>query len=433
MTSQRLSTDDSRILELERGPIAGHTLKVMVCDAPEEPGSITEGLRTRIAERIESVPRCRQRIETGRLGPAWADCPDFDPADQIEAIDAAAALDEEALRHAAASLMSQKLPRDRPLWRVDVAERLSDGGFALILRTHHAMADGITALRMARQLFWDQSKAPTPATVAAATSSPRLVTRALAGAREAAALPGAWRRELAPSGAESPFAGEVGSARELAFAEASLQRLHDIGKRVDPAVTLNDVVLTVCAGGMRRWLAAHGDPTAGLRAKVPVSLHNHDHSAHDLGNHDSFMCVDLPASEPDPVARLRAVHAETAERKNHHDPEALDAMLRALHETGAWDRAVERREMDPRVFTVNISNVPGPRDEISVFGGRMCKLMTIAEIGELHALRISVISASGRMFFGLCADPEIVPGLPAMAAGIESDIEALNAAARACP
>jgi diacylglycerol O-acyltransferase len=106
-------------------------------------------------------------------------------------------------------------------------------------------------------------------------------------------------------------------------------------------------------------------------------------------------------------------------------------MLRGLHETGAWDRAIERRAMDPRVFTVNISNVPGPRDEVSVFGGRLSKLLTIAEIGELHALRIAVVSASGRMFFGLCADPEIVPGLPAMAAGIESDIEALDRAAEA--
>jgi hypothetical protein len=143
------------------------------------------------------------------------------------------------------------------------------------------------------------------------------------------------------------------------------------------------------------------------------------------------MFVDLPVGEADPVRRLLAINAATADRKNHHDAEALDAMLRGLHETGGWGRVVERRTMDPRVFTVNISNVPGPRDEVSILGGRMRRLLTVAEIAEMHALRISVVSACGQMFFGLCADPEVVPDLDQMAAGVEAEIAELGRAVAA--
>jgi hypothetical protein len=141
------------------------------------------------------------------------------------------------------------------------------------------------------------------------------------------------------------------------------------------------------------------------------------------------MFVDLPVAEPDPVKRLLAVNAETSDRKNHHDAETLDAMLRGLHEAGGWGQVVEQRTMDPRVFTVNISNVPGPRDEVSVFGGRLRRLWTAAEIAEMHALRISVVSGCGQMFFGLCVDPEVVPGVDQLAAGIEAEIDELGRAA----
>ncbi|MDX6616197.1 MAG: hypothetical protein QOD60_1288 [Solirubrobacterales bacterium] len=431
MPIERLSADDNRILDLERGAIAGHTLKVIVCDRASGAGPpIVERLRHRISERIERVPRCRQMIKPSRVGrPSWTECPGFDPADQVRRVDEPRPLDAEALRLTASRLMAERLPRDRPLWKVDVVEQLAGGGFALIVRTHHAMADGVTTMRMARELFFDQADAPAPSMPAPDVPGPSAATRLVSTAREIAGMPGTWRRELSRSGSSSPFAAQVGAKRDLAFVAAPLGRLKSMGKAVGPHVTLNDVVLAVSAGGIRRWLELRGDATEGLRAKVPVSLHNHDHDAHALGNHDSFMFVDLPVGESDPVRRLLAINAETADRKNHHDAEALDAMLRGLHETGGWGRAVERRSMDPRVFTVNISNVPGPRDEVTIFGGRMRRLLTVAEIAEMHALRISVVSACGQMFFGLCADPEVVPGLDQMASGIEAEIAELGRAA----
>lgn len=431
MATERLSADDNRILQLERGPVAGHTLKVIVCDRAEPGQEILGPLRERIAERIGSVPRCRQIVKASRIGrPSWVEYAEFGPADQVLPLESAAPLDDQALNRAASALMAERLPRDRPLWRVDVAERLEGGGFALILRTHHAMADGVTTMRMARELFFDQAEAPQRA---AAPSSPRpaprRTARLRATAREIAGMPGTWRRELARGGGASPFGAEVGRRRELAFVAAPLARLKSLGKSVAPHVTLNDVVLTASAGGIARWLEQHGVAHEALRAKVPVSLHNHDHDAHALGNHDSFMFVDLPIAESDPVERLLAINAETLDRKNHHDAEKLDAILRGLHETGAWGRAAERRAMDPRVFTVNISNVPGPRDEITILGGPMRRLMTAAEIAEMHALRISVVSACGQLFFGLCADPDVVPGLAQLAAGIEAEIAELERAA----
>lgn len=432
MATERLSADDNRILGLERGPIAGHTLKLMVCEAPLDASApLLEELRERVAERIARVPRCREALKPNRVGrPSWAEYPAFDLAEHVRPVAAVEPVDAEALRRIASRLMTERLPRDRPLWCVDLVEGLEGGGFALVLRTHHAMADGVTTLRMAEDLLWDErDTADGPTAPQTAAPPPARPGRLAASARAIADLPAILRRELRRDGSPSPFATSVGDRREIAFVSAPLEQLKQTAKAVAPGVTLNDVVLASSAGGIRRWLDHVGASAHGLRAKVPVSLHNHDHDAHALGNRDSFMFVDLPVGEPDPIRRLLAINAETSNRKNHHDAETLDAMLKRLHELGRLDRVVERRAMDPRVFTVNVSNVPGPRRPVSILGGRMRELLFVAEIAEMHALRISVVSAAGQMFFGLCVDPDAVPDLDLLAAGIEAEIGELSAGA----
>src|SRR5204862_6183144 len=109
----------------------------------------------------------------------------------------------------------------------------------------------------------------------------------------------------------SPFDARIGTRRQIAFASVELAGLHDAARSLSGA-TVNDAVLTVVAGGLRTWLEHHHGSLGTIRVKVPVSLH---HEGDDAANRDSFFAVGVPLSEPDPVARLAAVHAATSSRK----------------------------------------------------------------------------------------------------------------------
>jgi len=186
-------------------------------------------------------------------------------------------------------------------------------------------------------------------------------------------------------------------------------------------------VLTVVGGGVRRWLNAHHGHLGSVRVKVPVSLHD---SGDDAGNRDSFFVVEVPVHEADPAARLRVVHRGTAARKRDHDAETLDGVLRELtHVSPRLKRFCERVEASPRSFALNVSNVPGPRRAVSVLGTPVRSLHSIAEIGERHALRVTVVSCAGSLYYGLCGDPDVVDDLDALASGIQDDAAELVAAA----
>ncbi len=137
----------------------------------------------------------------------------------------------------------------------------------------------------------------------------------------------------------------------------------------------------------------------------------------------------LPLNEPDPVARLRATHAATSERKLDHDAQYREHLVHELSGLPPLEHFVARLESDPRRFALSISNVPGPREPVSVLGAPVVHLHSIAEIGERHALRVSATSLAHRLCFGLCADPDLIDRLHLMALGIEQEASVLLAAA----
>jgi hypothetical protein len=208
--------------------------------------------------------------------------------------------------------------------------------------------------------------------------------------------------------------------------DADLDELRRIGHAAPARATVNDVALSAVAAGLRRWLEGLGAPEEGLRVKVPVSLHRGD--ADDDANRDSFMIVDLPLAEREPLDRLCAVARETRECKVRHDAESLDTFFRDVsHLSRSLERFAQRWAMSPRVFTLNVSNVPGPRGPQRVLSSPLLELHSLAEIAHRHALRVAVVSAGGRISFGLCADPDAVDGLDGIARGIEHEIDALAA------
>jgi diacylglycerol O-acyltransferase / wax synthase len=455
---ERLSPDDTRILRLESDVIAGHTLKMVIVDQPDDGDPLTLDLvRRRVQSRLAAHPRARQRLAPTPLNlatPAWIDDTSFDIRQHVR-LASEPVRDRADLIAFAGKAMAERLDHLRPLWCMDLAGPLDDGRTALVVRIHHCMADGVTALRMLSQLLWDNGEGSEPG--AAATWEPRPEPRASrllaaglgtrvrdlggavsGGARAAvsprrwretgrglAALPATLRRELWPLGADTAFDQRIGGDRELAFTSCGLDDLKRIEHAAGEGVTVNDVVLAIVAGAIRRWLSTHDEPTEAMRVQIPVSMHHRDEEGDALGNRDSFLFCDLPISEPDPRARLDAINAETSNRKHHHDPDELYSFFHSLSHIRPLYRFASGLTSGPREFALSVSNVPGPREPVSLLGAHVAELYSVAEPADRHALRASAISLAGRMGLGFCTDPGAVPGVADLADGLDASLAEL--------
>jgi diacylglycerol O-acyltransferase len=409
-----LGPEDRAILALESATVAGHTCKVVRLGAGSLP---LEDLRARVAERLELAPMLTRRLGGSAHWPGWVPHEHFDVAEHVGAAPPAGPVDHAGLLALAARLFEQRLDRDRPLWRMDLVA-LDDGGSALIWRIHHSLADGTASVRYARALLWDEGPE------ARMTPADAIAAHARDEARRRAHLAGFLSREHARGERSSPFDGTIGTRREVAFAAVSLAGLHDAARALDGA-TVNDAVLTVVAGGVARWVRArHGD-LGTLRVRVPVSLH---HEGDAAANHDSFFAVGVPLNEPDPVARLRAVHRETRARKAAHDAQYHERLMHELAGAPPLRHLLARLERSPRRFALSVSNVPGPPAPVGVLGAPVVHLHSIAEIGERHALRVCAVSLADLLCLGLCADPDVVDRLDLLAEGMAAEARALLAA-----
>ena len=187
-----LGPEDIEILRLESPTVAGHALKIAILDPVRRgPRPDAEALRARIADRIERAPRLRCKLHIGagrRAAAAWVDDAGFDVRKHVRPLPVAEPVSEDELRRIVARVMEERLDRSRPLWTIDVLDRLEDGGTTIIWKIHHAIADGVTAMRFAEEVLWTRRLTPgTSATASAATATPsgEYVRRGPRGARGA--------------------------------------------------------------------------------------------------------------------------------------------------------------------------------------------------------------------------------------------------------
>lgn len=431
-----LSTEDAQILALDTGSVRGHTLKIITVE--DSPGSsAVPELAAEIVSRLVQAPRWRQRLAPAPQVPSglcWRDDPAFRIEDHVRAIADDEPVDGAALRAIVARSMTTPLDLAKPLWTLEVVPRLAGGRWALIWKAHHCLADGMAMMLAGSRLIWRQQE-PSPSRLCRRPDSgPRPSSTAThqqlrAGARLAAVAGhrGLLLREFRRTRALSPLTADVGADRDVAFARCSLAELRATGKAIAPSITVNDVLLAVVAGALRRWLHDHGAPTTAIKAQVPVSMHPDPGADEPEGNRDSFLFVRLPMAESDPIARVRTINAATRQRKHRHDAQAIYALRQTLsHAPAAVRRPLQRLVQSPHEYSLNISNVPGPTAPIYVLGRQAVELHSIAEIAPHHALRIAAVSLTGTMFVGLCADPRVVPDLGSLAEGIESSLAELR-------
>jgi diacylglycerol O-acyltransferase / wax synthase len=433
-----LSFDDAQILQLESDAIKGHTGKLLVLAAGGDgTGVDAEALRSRAAERIGALPMLALRVVDDGGRPCWADA-EVELEWHIAETPAGGPLDEEGFRHLAGDILAERLDHERPLWRVDVVP-LEGGRTGLVGRIHHAMADGVTAIRLVSGLLFDsqaeetrlrhQSRSRAAAghdSLRASPSAPKESGPVTAQRPLLVRLPGALRRELRP-GADTLLDKHIGSEREIAWTAFPLARLKAIGHSAGDGVTVNDVVLAVVAGGLRFWLADAKTRPAKLKAQIPVCMHLRDGDA-SVGNRDSFLNVDLPLDQADPLARLRTINAETSERKLEHDADTLYSFFHALGRFRPLYDGVTRIVSGPREFALSVSNVPGPREPAAVCGREVREFCSFAEPADRHALRVAVISLGGDLAFGLCSDPNAIGELNRLADALEESVAELEEA-----
>jgi WS/DGAT/MGAT family acyltransferase len=455
MPLERLSAQDARILALESPTIAGHICKTLIAERPPGGDDVVAALRASVAARAGRVPRIRQRLAPAPLGlapPTWIDDPGFDVARHVVGVPVDGPVTEAKLPELIAGRFALRLPRDRPLWRIDVIEGLEGDGVAYVLFLHHAMADGVAALRIGSALLWDEQPdppapqpegwAPGPAPGAAALLASAAGDRLRAAGRAGRVLahdlrspgrlgrpsPRALVRAIRGASEESPLDVPIGPHRSVAFVSAPLEDFKRIRATAGEGTTVNDVVLAAMAGALRTWLGHRGVEIPHLRVKVPVSMHGGDEEPSTVGNRDSFFFADLPVAEPDPGRRLAAVRRETALRKSEGDADLLYLFFSDLaHVSRAVERRVERFAARPQSFSLCLSNVPGPRGPRYVLGGQVRAFYSLAEVAQRHGLRVAAFSFDGELSFGLCADADAIPDLGVLAAGLEDAIAELRA------
>ena len=207
----RLSPDDARILAVESATITGQTLKLVILDPAAEPLDL-EALRARVSERLGSQPRATQRVDTSTPEPRWVEAAAFDIRDHVREHSGPDCASRADLWRIVSALMSEHLDRSRPLWTFDVIGPLEDGRQAIAARLHHAMVDGIAAVRFLDSVLFDEHADAPPKALSA-----KPVDEPASSFEEVRRLPGAVIRELGHPGSRSPFDRPITIARELAF------------------------------------------------------------------------------------------------------------------------------------------------------------------------------------------------------------------------
>jgi diacylglycerol O-acyltransferase / wax synthase len=417
-----------------------------------------------VESRLQLVPRYRQklafpRLEMGR--PLWVDDPRLNIEYHVRhtALPSPGSIEE--LRALAGRIFSQRLDRSKPLWEMWLVQGLSDNRFGLITKTHHAMVDGISGVDLATVLFdlgpvpteiepedppWSPHPEPSQAELVAAGAKGvakfpfELAGRALGavrhpagaarGAREAAEGVGeiVWAG-LNPA-PETPLNVPIGPHRRVRWVQSSLKDFKEIKNALGG--TVNDVVLAVVTGALRRWLRLRGVRTEGLelRALVPVSIRTEDEH-HQLGNRIVVMRGPLPVYCDDPLScldRVREAMAGVKESKQALGAEVISGLEGFAPPTLLAQAS--RLNFSTRLFNVIVTNVPGPQFPLYLLGRELQELTPIAFLPENHALAIAIMSYNGRLDFGLLGDYDAMHDLDDVALFLEDSLVALLEEAR---
>src|SRR5829696_243336 len=457
MAAERLSALDASFLDVETPTAHMHVGWAATFAVPDDGAPTFDELRDHIAGRLGRAPRYRQKLVSVPLGvhePEWTDDVEFDPCRHIRCATGS------DLGQIVSDVMSVPLDRDRPLWEIWIAPRLSDGRVGMVGKSHHCMVDGLAAVELATMLL-DPSPEPLDAVddrrrwlpeptsgslerfAGGALDRAREQLGAVVGAGRALASPGRLMQlpsdalrlggtladTVLPIAPVTRFNREGSPLRHLESVRRPLNDLRDVKSAF--GVTVNDVVLAACAGALREYMHEHGEQPVPLKTMVPVSVRTSDEQD-AFGNRISFMFVELPCDEPDASRRLALVHEATMQRKEAGEPEQADAFLNAAsYLPRVFQRLMSRAVASPRLFNLVVSNIPGPRQPMWMCGLELEDAYPVVPLAERHSLSIGMTTVRDDACFGLYADSKTLPDADRLAWLLDAAVDELLALARA--
>jgi len=448
---EQLSGLDASFLYFESGTSPMHIGSFAIYDQSSAPGGLVtfKGILRNIERRLHLARCFRQKLVTVPLDldhPYWIEDPDFDLEFHVRHIALPHPGDWRQLCIQVARIHARPLDLSRPLWEMYVIEGLDNveglpkGSFALFTKIHHAAIDGVSGAQIATAIHdlepegepddemtrWVPERTPntfelTARTVANNIRQPFRFLRV--ASRTAPSLARLLRRtpdaeEEVPSAPvpRTRFNGTVSAHRVVEARSFSLQEIRDIRKRV-PGATVNDVVLTICAGALRSYLDHHGElPSDSLVAMAPISVRSDDQMG-TAGNQISVMFVTLYTDVADPLERLEVVHAGTQESKSSAEAvgartmtditQFVPGMLAGLA-TRLYTRFGLANRIRPFLNTV-ITNVPGPQIPLYFTGARMVALHGLGPVMDGMGIIHPVFSCSGRISIAVTACRDMLP------------------------
>ncbi|MET9375416.1 wax ester/triacylglycerol synthase family O-acyltransferase [Streptomyces sp. NPDC002992] len=406
------------------------------------------GVLDLLARRAAAIPRLRMRVRDVLLpvgGAAWTTDKRFDVRRHVRQVALPGADFAAEAARLAGELMERPVERGLPPWEMYLLTGAPDGSFAVLVKLHHALADGMRAVAIGAGIFDEIAAARRPRGSRARAVPPRSWLpgpgRIMGAAREriedlgravevGASVLGASvaRAGLLDGGAPSALAAHSSGTRRVGTAVLDLERVHQV-RRITGG-TANDVLLAVVAGALRRWLDGRGEPLPGAdpRALVPVSRRRPGAPA-GTGNSLSAYLLTLPVTEPDPATRL-AVVRRAMDRNKADGPlrgagavaVLADQLPSLAHRFGAPLASGAARLL----FDVLVTNVPLPRSALSLGGAPLRALFPMAPLARGQSLAVAMSPYGGRVHVGLVADGKAVPDLDVLAAALAEELDLLG-------
>lgn len=458
----QLSSLDAAFLTIESGALHMHVGVVAIFEGGglvrPDGGLDFAPLRAVLGKAIDGIPRFHQHLRSfPMLGTVWSPDPHFNLDFHLRhtAIPRPGTMAQ--LHTLVGRVFSQRLDRHRPLWEMWVVEGLENGRFAIITKAHHAMLDGVAGIGVLAALFSLEPQpipteahvsAPPPAEPTAIEHAKALVQKRLdelpqlgnklrelvATERErtrnaARGVARILESALHPATPTPLNPRSVGPYRAFDGARFPLDRLKEIKRALGG--TINDVVLSIVTGGLRRYLLASGTDVAqvgALRALVPVNVRR---GATGQGNRVAMLLARLPIAAADPRARHAAVIADTASLKQgSHEVEAVE-LVEELADLGpdGLVGAVFNAALHILPFHVVVTNVPGPQIPFFVGPARLVELYPMVPLFAHQSVGIALVSYCGELFVGLNTDADALPEPRVLLDHLRAAEEELHAAA----
>lgn len=467
---RQLSELDASFLYLESETAPMHIGGIYLFDASERETPLAfSTFVAYLRSRLHVVPLFRQRLKEipFRLGrPYWIDDPDFSIERHLAYVNLGDHGDQAGLMKLASRILEQPLKRDRPLWHITFVDGFHNpegsdrqNGFALIIKLHHAAIDAFSGEEIIAKLLeygpdprridpprtWAPGPAPSDERVilqagANLIRKPLQITSVAFSAAEATArgiIQKQMRKLPLPfpffSAPHSPFNRQITANRQIVSSSVDLSRLKAI-KATLGSVTLNDVVLGLCAETLRRYMQGQGMETErSLVAMTPISVRSSS-LRKATGNQMSAMLLDLATNEPDPARRIHRIHWNAVESEPYREAIAADRLTELLPSTmlALSARLYSELQIAQRyqpVFNLPITNVPGPQVPLYLQGARLTRQVNTAPLFDSMGLVIVAVSYQGSLTINFTLCPDVVAEGDSLTTLLEDSLDAIESAA----